>query len=41
MEHKDEDHRIRQRATTSDVLLASHTDVDEGPKDQARSEFIE
>jgi len=41
MEPKDEHHRIRQRATASNVLLASHTDVDEGPKDQARPELIE
>ena len=40
MEEKDEDHRIRQRSATSNVLLASHTDVDEGPQDQAWSEFI-
>lgn len=40
MEPKDEDHRIRQRATTSDVLLTSHTDIDEGPEDQAWSEFV-
>lgn len=33
MEPKDDDHRICQRATTSNVLFAGHTDIDEGPKD--------
>ena len=41
VEEKDEHHRIRQLATPSNVLFASHTDVDEGPEDQARSKFIE
>jgi len=41
MEPKDENHRICQRTTASNVLLASHTDIDECPKDQTRSEFIE
>ena len=41
VEHKDKDHRICQCAPTSNILLASHTDIDEGPEDQARSEFIE
>lgn len=40
MEGEDEDHRIRQCSATSNVLLASHTDVEEGPKDQTRPEFI-
>ena len=41
MEGENEDHRIRQRSTTSDPLFTSHADVDEGPENQARSEFIE
>ena len=41
VEEKDEHHRIRQLSSASNVLFASHTDVDEGPEYQARSEFIE
>lgn len=41
LEPQDENHRVRYCSSTSNVLLASHTDVDECPKDQTRSEFIE
>lgn len=38
-EHKN--HGIGQCPTASNVLLASHADVEEYPKDQSRSELIE
>jgi hypothetical protein len=40
MEGQNEVHRIC-KTTSTDVLLASHADVDQDPKDQTRPEFIE
>jgi hypothetical protein len=41
LEEKDETHRVGDKGTTTNGLLAGHADVDEYPEDHTRSKLVE